>query len=190
MKTLTEYIVELNPVYEFTVRLAGCDTKDNVKETVATALAMYVVEQIGTVKRLPVQEHADFPGMGACECHLIEVAVKYPVQSDQVRQAVAEKMGISPRQVVVRTKTEDAIHMASPAEPKKAKDGSVLSNPELEAESGQHLVGSQRIDSMLKELQTKKFDIAKGEVAKSVDLPMGEVSPVGSKQNKIPSPRG
>jgi len=190
MRTLTEYIIELNPVYEFTVRLAGCDNKDSIKETVEGALSMYVVEQISSPKRLPVQEHADFPGMGVCECHLLEVTVRYPVQSDQVRQVLAEKMKISPRQVVVRTKTEDAIHMAQPAEPKKAKDGSVLNNPELEADSGQNLVGSQRIDSMLKELQTRKFDIAKDDVSKSVNMPMGNVSPVGSKQNKISNPKG
>lgn len=190
MKPFSEYFAQARPVYEFRIRLAGCEFDKSARSSMESALAPYVVDKISTARRLPITEHAEFPGMGPCEVHVVDVAVKYPVVSDQVRQAVAHKLNISPRQVLVRTLAEDANHEPV-AEPKKAKDGSVLTNPKLDDVEGQSLVGKSRIDSMLKELETRKHEFAaKGDhAAEQKDTP-NTASPVGSHQNTIPSPKG
>lgn len=189
MKPYAQYLQEMNRIYEFVVKLANCDY-DSVAETkLKSALEPYAVESVGKAKSLPIQEHSDFPGQGPCECCMLEVAVHYPVVSDQVAQVIAEKLGLSKKQVIVRTKGEEEIR-SSFYDPKKAKDGSVLNNPELDSEPGaQDLVGQSRKDSLLKELESRKYEFAaEGEKPKTVDMPQGTTSPVGSKQNKIPSP--
>jgi hypothetical protein len=179
----------MNHVYEFNVKLAGCDMTTEMKDRWKSALEAYSVESIGKYKRLPIQEHADFPSHGPCECNMLEVAVKYPVVTDQLAQIIAEKLGIARNSVIVRTRGQEE-NMVPTAEPKKSKDGSVLTNPELEAADGaQALVGQSRKDSMLKELETRKYEFAaKADTAKAPDMPPGNKSPVGSTQNKIPTP--
>jgi hypothetical protein len=190
MKPFAHYLQETNRVFEFCIKIAGCEIDQAAQAKIKSALEAYSVESVGKVKRLPIQEHADFPGQGPCECHLVEVTVRYPVVSDQVAQVVAEKLGISRKQVIARTQGEEEIR-TSVVLPKKANDGSVLNNPDLEAaEGGQELVGQSRKDSMLKELETRKYDFAaKPESSGPVDSPkINTTSPLGSKQNAIPSP--
>jgi hypothetical protein len=190
MKPFAHYLQETNRVFEFCIKIAGCEIDQAAQAKIKSALEAYSVESVGKVKRLPIQEHVDFPGQGPCECHLVEVTVRYPVVSDQIAQVVAEKLGISRKQVIARTRGEEEIR-TSVVLPKKAKDGSVLNNPDLEAaDGGQELVGQSRKDSMLKELETRKYDFAaKTESSGPVDAPkINPISPVGSKQNTIPSP--
>jgi hypothetical protein len=189
MKPFAQYLHEMNREYEFTVKIANCDFDSETEAKLKSALETYVVNSVGKAKRLPIQEHSDFPGCGPCECHMVDVAVQYPVVSDQIAQVVAEKLNIPRKQVLVRTKGEEEIRNSF-YEPKKAKDGSVLNNPDLDdAPGGQDLVGQNRKDSLLKELETRKYEFAsKADTAKSVNMPQGDTSPVGSKQNKIPSP--
>jgi Fe-S cluster biogenesis protein NfuA len=168
MKPFTEYLINLKPVYEFVVRIAGCeDFNEDMKKRVQTSLDAYVVENFGSVKRLPIKEHADFPSMGACEVCMMEVTLKYPVVTDQLRQVIAESLGLTASSVMVRTKGEEA-NFTPVATPKKAKDGSVLNNPVIEAESAQELAGQKRVDSMLKELskKTRKYEFAAKETPK------------------------
>lgn len=189
MKPFTEFLMETRPKYDFVIRMANCDISD-AKAKLESALAMYVVESLSAARRLPIQEHTDFPGQGPCEVNVMEVTLKYPTITDQIKQIIAEKLNIPAKTIVVRTKQEEALREPQPA-PKKDKNGSVLTNPELETESGQSLVGDSRVDSMLKELQSMKHDFAvKPESAKTVNMPQGVKSPVGSNQNKIPSPKG
>ena len=167
MKPFTEYLINLKPVYEFVVRIAGCeDFNEDMKKRVRSSLDAYVVESFGSVKRLPIKEHADFPSMGACEVCMMEVTLKYPVITDQLRKVIAESLGLTASSVMVRTKLEEANH-APIAQPKKASDGSLLSNPVLEADSAQELAGQKRVDSMLKDLskRTRKYEFAAKEQA-------------------------
>jgi len=188
MKPFTEYFMELNRKYDFTVRLAGCDMSSDMKTRMESALAMYVVESIGSFRRLPIQEHIDFPGMGACEVHVVDVTLKYPTITEQVRRTLAEKLNVPAKSIMVRTKLEESLREPQPVAP-KAKDGSLLNNPELAAESAQDLVGDNRISGMLKSLVTRKYEFAeKGETSPAMPAASGTTSPVGSHQNTIPSP--
>lgn len=167
MKPFTEYLINLKPVYEFVVRIAGCeDFNEDMRKRVHAKLDAYVVENFGTVKRLPIKEHADFPALGPCEVNMMEITLKYPVITDQLRQVIAESLGLAASSVMVRTRLEEANHEPVAA-PKKAKDGSVLNNPVIESDSAQDIAGQKRVDSMLKDLssRTRKFEFASKEQA-------------------------
>ena len=181
--------MEIRPLYEFVIRVAGCDLDADGRQRIESALAMYVVEKIGSARRLPIQEHADFAGMGPCEVHMIDVTVKYPTITEQIRTTVAQALNVPLRSVCVRTRLEEQQREPMPA-PKKAADGSVLTEPGLDAVSAQELVGQQRTESMLKQLQTRQYEFAeKMSKANEKLMPQGTLSPVGSTRNKIPSPR-
>jgi len=168
MKPFTEYLMNLKPVYEFVIRIAGCeDFNEDMKKRVHSSLDAYVVENFGATKRLPIKEHADFPSLGPCEVCMMEVVLKYPVTVDQLRKVIAESLGLTASSVMVRTKLEEANHEPV-AVPKKAKDGSLLNEPEMAAESAQELAGQKRVDSMFKELskKTRKYEFATKETPK------------------------
>lgn len=168
MKPFTDYLINLKPVYEFVVRIAGCaEFNDDMRQKVHSKLDAYVVENFGTVKRLPIKEHADFPTMGPCEVSMMEITLKYPVITDQLRQVIAESLGLAASAVMVRTRLEEANHEPVAAS-KKAKDGSLLNNPVIEAESAQDIAGQRRVDSMLKDLskRTRKYEFARTESPK------------------------
>lgn len=191
MKAFTNYLAELNKTYTFAIRVANCKSEGSISENIKSALSQYSVESVSSARRLPIQEHQEFPGLGACEVHIVEVNLKYPTIAPQISLLVAEKLRISGKQVVTRTALEESQREAAPVTSVKAKDGSVLSNPTLESTPSQEIVGNQRVDSMLKELQSRKFDYAaKPEAHKSVNMPINTASPVGSRQNTIPSPKG
>jgi hypothetical protein len=189
MKPFTQYLQELNRDYDFSIKIAGCDFTTEMQDRLKSALAIYSLESMGKPKSLPIQEHVDFPGQGPCECNIVDVCVKYPVITDQLAQVVAEKLSIPRKNVIVRTKGQEESAMPAAA-PITAKDGSVLNNPELEyADGAQALVGEQRKESMLKELESRKYEFAETPArAKEEKMPMGNVSPVGSLKIKIPSP--
>lgn len=159
MKSFSEYFAINKPKYDFTVRLANCNFDSDMKKKMEAGLGAYVVENIGDVRRLPIREHAEFPSLGPCDVHVIQVSVKYPVVSDQLRQRIAESLGIGASTIFVRTVLEE--QNFDPVDPpKKSADGSILNNPDLGGESGQHLVGDKRLGSMIKELETRKYTIA------------------------------
>jgi hypothetical protein len=74
----------------------------------------------------------------------------------------------------------------------KDHEGALLNQPELKAaEGGQELVGQARTTGLLKELGARTYEFAAkseadGKTTNSV--PMGDKSPVGSTQVKLPTP--
>jgi hypothetical protein len=119
------------------------------------------------------------------------VAVKYPVNAVQLRQTIKERANINPDWICVRNLHEAEDTSEAEARGKDHK-GALLDETELKADpEGQELAGQARIGSLLKELESRKFEFAKDskESGKTTnDLPQGTTSPEGTKQNKIPDP--
>ena len=191
MQTLQDYIFKLNRVYEFRVKIAGVNPKGQVMERIKNALDVFEVDTISTAKGIPIQEHRDFPKMGACEAWVFEVAVKYPATTAQLRQLIKERGAINPDCICVYTLQEDDANESAEAHGKDFK-GARLAAGELEDVAGaQELVGQSRTDSMLKELTkgTPPGLEKRGAAAKTSVTTAGDTkSPVGSTQNKIPDP--
>lgn len=204
MKAFQSYIFELSKPYEFRIKMATVNPKGEVLDRIKHALETYQLESIGSVKSIPIQEHREFPQWGPCECWQFDVAVKYPVNAIQLRQTIKERAHINPDWICVRNLQEAEDTTEAEARGKDHK-GALLDETELKADpEGQELAGQKRIGSLLKELESRKFEFAatdtnadnvrekgstKGETTNNAKkVPQGNVSPEGTKQNKIPDP--
>lgn len=189
MKNLQAYFFEASKLFEFRVLLAGVDPKGEVMARIKDSINAYQVETIGKVKRLPIQEHRAFPGMGACEVYMFDVAVRYPTIVEQIRQLVIERGQIPAKAVIVYTKQQAEQQDILEEETEKSP---ILDNQELPSASSQDLVGEKRLSGLLKELESRKYEIAGNDKTdgKSLDASsIGNTSPVGSTQNKLPEPK-
>jgi hypothetical protein len=191
MKTFTQYLYHTQKVYEFRIKLAEVELDDNNLARIKSALDAYGVENISKPKRLPIQNHRDFPKLGPCECHTVDISLKYPTTTEQLQHIVAERAMLDKGKVLVYNK-DQYDQMVAAEEP--GKPGSILIDPKLvDTPNSQELVGQTRVGSLIKELmkeKTDKFEIAgkdKTNLVTTDSLPQGVKSPVGSNQNKIPS---
>lgn len=191
MKPYQQYIADLNHVYEYRVKIAGVDPKGEVMERIKNALNAFDLDTVTTPKSMPIQEHRDFPKLGACECWTFEVAIKYPTTANQLRQLIKERASINADCVCVYGKYEDDFNEEFEGHGKD-HTGSLLEQPEMAADAGgQELAGQARRDSLLKELSARTYEFAAKSDATgktSIDTPGDTKSPVGSTQNKIPTP--
>jgi hypothetical protein len=188
MKPFQSYIFELNTPYEFRIKLATVEPKGDVMDRIKNALDTYQLESVSAVKSLPIQEHREFPKWGPCECWTFDVKVGYPSTAAMIRQIVKERAQINPDWICVRNLNEAVDTDEAEAYGKDHK-GALLDEHELQdAPGAQELAGQSRIGSLLKELESRKFDFAEdsSESGNTTDsLPQGTTSPVGTHQNKV-----
>ncbi len=191
MKPFQSYIAELNTPYSFRIKLATVNPKGEVMDRIKAALETYQVESVSAVKSLPVQEHREFPQWGPCECWQFDVTVAYPTTVPQIRQTIKERARLNPDWICVRNLNEAEFTDEAEAHGQDTQ-GALLDETELKADpEGQSLVGQSRIGSLIRELESRKHEFAEseGDTAKfNIDSPEGKSSPMGSNQNKIPSP--
>jgi hypothetical protein len=192
MKPFQSYIAELNTPYSFRIKLATVNPKGEVMDRIKAALETYQVESVSTVKSLPVQEHREFPQWGPCECWQFDVTVAYPTTVPQIRQTIKERAQLNPDWICVRNLNE--AEFTDEAEARgKDHDGALLDETELKADpEGQSLVGQSRIGSLIKELESRKYEFAATEKATGVmsTESVGTTSPVGTNQNKVYKAKG
>lgn len=192
MKPFQSYIFELNKPYEFRIKMATVNPKD-VMEQIKNALDTYQLESVSAVKSLPIQEHREFPQWGPCECWTFDVTVAYPTTVPAIRQTLKERAGLNPDWIVVRNLNE--AEDTDEAEARgKDHEGALLDEENLQdAPGAQELAGQSRIGSLLKELESRKFDFAEdsNEAGKTTnDATQGDTSPVGTHQNTVYKAKG
>ena len=182
MKPFQSYIFEINKPYEFRVKMATVNPS-TVMDKIKNALEAYQLESVSAVKSLPVQEHREFPQWGGpCECWQFDVKVAYPTTSAYIRQTIKERAHLNPDWICVKTLNEDEYNNEFEMHGKD-HDGSLLEQPELKADAGgQELAAQARVGSLLKELESRKYEFA-AEGEKSGVMSADEVdtsSPVGT----------
>ena len=181
MKSLNEYIAELNTTYTFRVKMAKQDPS-KMMEQIKSALETYELVSVTKPKSMPVMEHQEFPKWGACECWQFDVEVAYPTTTVQIEQILRERAGMSPEYVCVQTKDTAELTQAA-EEAGKGHEGALLTDDSIMVDPGaQELVGQTRIDSMLKDLQKHSVPVAEKTAAGKTtnDVPQGTTSPIGS----------
>jgi uncharacterized protein (DUF2147 family) len=204
MQKFQDYFYNARKPYEFRIKIANMDiNKADVMEAIKNALDAYEVETITTPKRLPVQEHRDFGKLGPCEVHVIDVVLNYPTIAEQVRQLVINRALVPNYCICVETmgqaQNEDLVNETILAQAEG--EGAILEKTELPTVAdAQATAGQARVDSLLKELManpmSQAYEIAgtdttvggdkQSSYAKTTnDLPMGDVAPVGTKQNYV-----
>jgi hypothetical protein len=192
MKPFQSYIFELNKPYEFRIKLATIEPKGEVMEQIKNALNTFQLESVSAVKSLPIQEHREFPKWGACECWQFDIKIAYPTTSTGVRQIIKERAHLNPDWICVRT-LGDAVNTDEAEARGKDHEGALLDEEELKADAGgQELAGQLRIGSLIKELESRKFDFAATEKTTGVmsTESVGTTSPVGTNQNKVYKAKG
>lgn len=204
MKSFKQYLVESKQTYDFKIKVAG-ECPDKAVDGIKAALSQYDCNSCSSGKRTPIQEtQIDFPEEKNVEVTVFEVSLNYPATSEQVRVAVASKLAKTESQIKVRNPEEEAEVALNHANDEAS--GEALLEKELEAVDGQKLVGDKHVMSLLKELGkhktngeqvkgtndkilAKKAPAEKAASAK-IDKKAGTISPVGSRQNKVPSTKG
>ena len=157
-------------------------------------LEMYKLDTMSKPKRLPIQESPEFPNMGPVEINIVDVTLHYPCNDEQVRILVAERCCINQACVKVTPLHSPYEAALEGKEQSNRGDAVVMLEPEMKCEeAAQDLVGDARIPNLIKELEeTRKYEYpaADGGDAKKAkttnEIPMGQASPIGSHQNKIP----
>jgi hypothetical protein len=201
MKNFLNYLAENQKTYEFRVKIANFDPNERMDQ-IKSALEAYAVESVSTPKRLPIMESdIDFPNIQNCQIYLLDAVLKYPCNNDQVRAVIAERANIPAANVFVVPKNHPEElwrwNESGDSDLREFKQGeSVLDKP-YEDNPAAKKAGDDyaSFNSILKELSTPKEDIAEGKDdtpesnngKTTNELPQGTASPVGSKQNKIPS---
>ncbi|WP_396189437.1 hypothetical protein [Flavobacterium sp.] len=186
MKAFQTYIYEINKPYEFRITVANKNPSECL-ESIKMALDAYQLESISAIKSLPIQEHQAFPKWGACEAWTFDIKVAYPATAAGVRQLIRERTTLHPDWMSVRNLHEQEDTDEAEARGKD-HEGALLDEEELKADAGgQELAGQSRIGSLLKELESRKFEFAatgseSGQTTNSA--PTGDVSPVGTRQRK------
>jgi hypothetical protein len=207
MKNFLQYLSEVQKTYEFRIKIANCDPKDKL-DGLKIGLAEYAVESVAAPKRLPIKANdIDFPSIPNVEVFLMDAVLKYPVNDEKLRAIVAERLGCSLSQVVVVSPNNPEEQRRWDLEGndiKEFKQGeNVLTQPFPEANADQKAASKfySEAGTILKELnKTAKFEIAGDDITiggeknpaynkTSNDVPAGNQSPVGSKQNLISKPK-
>ena len=205
MKNFLDYITEVDKTYEFRIKLANVDVSA-CADKLRNALDAYGLDKLGEAKRLPIQANdIDFPNMPNVEIHLMDAVLKYPVNDAQLRAIISERAGIPANQVyVVSPNNPEEIWRwnLEGNEIKEYVQGDAELVKELPEATADQKAASKfysEAGSFLKELKEVETKIegndktlggesnpAHGKTTN--DLPTGDASPVGSKQNNIPSP--
>lgn len=209
MKNFLKYLSEVQKTYEFRIKIANCDPKDKL-DGLKVGLAKYALESVSETKRIPIKANdIDFPSIPNCEVFIMDAVLKYPVNDQQLRSIVAERLGCPIANVVVVPKyNPEEIwrwNIDGESEIKEYKQGDAeLTKPYPAADADQKAASKAYAgaETILKELtKPAEFKIAGDDQTiggeknpaygkTTNDLPQGKLDPVGSKQNTIPNPKG
>lgn len=206
MKNFLQYLTETQKIYEFRIKIANIDPAEKA-EQLENALSAYGLDSLSKAKRLPIKESdIDFPSLKNCQLYLMDARLTYPVNNDQLRALVSERAGIPLANIVVVPANHPEEQRRWDLEGndiREYKKGEAVLDKPYEENPEATAAGKTYAEagSILKELNTAKFEIEGNDTTiggeadpaygkTTNDLPQGDVSPVGSKQNKIPTVKG
>ena len=158
MKTYKEYLTESKKSYEFKVKIAG-EQKKEYCEGIKKALAQFKVESCSTGKSIPIQEtQIDFPEKKNVGVTIYDVNLSYPATGPQIREMVANQLGLTPCCVkVYNLKEEQECELnhqydTISHEPLLGSDYPTSSYPDL-------VTGDKHTANFLKELSKTKHEL-------------------------------
>jgi len=184
MTTFLKILQESKKQYEFKLRIANIDTDSKFLDKLEVILQAFELADISKPKSIPVQEHPIlFPALGPCEVVDINLTLNYPCIAEQIRAMIVNLLKVPAQQVVVLPKGVDEEQYVI-LNHTTNKNKKALLNTELEDDGikGDDYYGDKMVSSFLKDLNTRKYDIA-GEAtpkAKTTnEIPQQNTSPVG-----------
>jgi len=181
-----KYLAEAKKIYEFNIGIEG-ELPENCADDLETCLKRYSVASMSAGKKTPIQERPlDFPQLSNCEVTYYEAGLNYPTTPQVLSEYIAQCCNIDRSNIIVRNVNEPQEMYQSLKDdgPYEVK----LETEDMGGDSAQDNVGSNRVMSLLKELETARSeresdplqDVKPGEGADITDKE-NTVSPVGSK---------
>ena len=196
MKTFAEYLTESKHTYDYRIKIAGdvpADFMNGLKEK----LKQFDVVSMTAPKKTPVQKQlVDFPQYNNESMTFMDVTFNYPATPPQVTQ-IAQLLGLDPNRIIMQdSKYADSIDQERVTQ--DAENKNLLTdtdypapNKEQKALSKDYATGPYD-HAVVKNAYKSDFTIAGGKTPPAVtsnDFPMGDKSPVGSNQNRLPQPK-
>ena len=185
MRSFTEYLTESAKQYMFRVRLA-CKCDNELIMNLKKALEKYGVDDVSEPKRLPITQKAyGFNHLENPEIHVVDVVTNYPCTPSEL-SSVFNEIGIPASMVFVTTPNQEVL--ISPIASEAGEDKAIL-DKDLPKSVYPQVLADLETALAKKETKYQYTYAAKTSTGKTTnDLPQGNKSPVGSKQNKIPNP--
>lgn len=186
MKSLANYIMEGEKTYEFKIKIADLEVNNEVLDRIEHALSGFGVKQLTKPKALPITAtNRDFPSRANCQVTLLIASLTYPCTDEQIRANLGSQGRLPLASIVVTPKNQPE-EIRRDEEDETTDNKKALLTTDLENVSGgQPLVGTQRLDSFIKELNTRKYEFA-GDTNKAqpslADQPQNNVSPTGKRR--------
>ena len=204
MKNFLQHLAESQKTYEFRIKLADIDPADHI-DRLKNALEAYGLESLSGAKRLPIKEHdVDFPSRSNCQIYLMDAVLKYPVNDQQLCAIIAERAGYPLASIIVVPKNspeEQRRWNLEGNDVREFKKGETVLGQPYDAPTAEQQAASRMYSeagNILKELNQVKIESVGNDTTiggekdpaygtTTNDITTGELSPVGSNKNKIPS---
>ena len=188
MKNFLQHLTDSKKTYEFSIKIADIDPAD-IMDRLKAALDAYGLESLSKPKRLPIKANdIDFPSLSNCQLYIMYAVLTYPVNDAQLRAIVSERGAIPSSNIVVVPKNHPEEvwrwNATGESEIREFKKGEAVLDKPYEADCPSAAEASKAYSqgSFLKELSAT---VAKSDGKTTNDIPTGDVSPIGSTQNKI-----
>lgn len=188
-----QYIIENKQTYDFRIKLAGIEINNDVLDRIEHALGTFEIASMSKPKNLPiVEKNLDFPAFGTCEVSLIIVSLNYPCTDAQIRDALNHqaRLPLENIRVIPKDQPEELMREKTAEDEASNKKYEPILTKALEQTSGgQELVGTKRVESLLKELETRRMEFAAKDIPKKAEttnkLPQANISPVSKKAHRV-----
>ena len=188
MKNFLQHLTDSKKTYEFSIKIADIDPAD-IMDRLKAALDAYGLESLSKPKRLPIKANdIDFPSLSNCQLYIMYAVLTYPVNDAQLRAIVSERGAIPASNIVVVPKNHPEEvwrwNATGESEIREFKKGEAVLDKPYEADCPSAAEASKAYSqgSFLKELSAT---VAKSDGKTTNDIPTGDISPIGSTQNKI-----
>jgi len=186
MRAFKEYLTESAKKYMFRVRLA-CDCDAKLVSNLKQALEKYDVDDVSEPKRLPITQKAyGFNHLENPEVHIIDIVTNYPCTPQQL-SAVFNDIGIPGNMLMVTTPNQEVL--ISPISSEAGDDKAILDKDLPKSTYPQILADLETAIANKENKYQYAYAAKKTSQAQTTnDIPQGNTSPIGTKQNKIPNP--
>lgn len=162
MKSFVEYLLESNQPYEFRFKIAG-ELSDDCISRIESRLDKHGLESMSKPKRTPIQEQpAGFAqDIKNTEVNIIDVSTNYPTTPHQLLAMLTDTCGLPESHIVVINKNDPEEVAREAASKEKESEYEPIMGSEYPEEKQDEVFGDKYNENMLKELETRKFEIAK-----------------------------
>ena len=186
MKKYSEYLTEAYNGKQYECKIGVAGDNEGVADKLETALKKFGLVNITPGKKTPIQERPlDFPQLQNEEVTYYEASVTYPTHAEAMQEYLGYNIGKSQSHIMVRNvNAMQEVYQEINNEPYEVK----LTKEELEAESAQQEVGSNRVMDLLKELEgVRKEDTNSPVASVKPDAEQKQMEDAGKSKSPIGS---